>query len=142
GATFVCPRCATVRPEVCLACGGSRFKSLRLGVSRAREDLEALAGEPVAEVTGADEAIDTSARILIGTEALLHRTSRADAVAFLDVDQELLAPRYRAAEQAMAMIARASRLVMRAPSGAGRLLVQTRTPEHPVLVAARGADPG
>ena len=37
----------------------------------------------------------------------------ADAVAFLDFDQELLAPRYRAAEQALALLARAARLVGR-----------------------------
>ncbi|MEZ5168309.1 MAG: hypothetical protein R2695_18215 [Acidimicrobiales bacterium] len=38
--------------------------------------------------------------MLIGTEAVLHRIDRADVVAFLEFDQELLAPRQRAAEQA------------------------------------------
>ena len=36
---------------------------------------------------------------------------RADVVAFLDLDAELLAPRYRAAEQAMTLLVRAARLV-------------------------------
>ena len=130
---------------VCLACGGTRFKVLRLGVSRARDELEALAGEPVAEVTGTtalDDPTVSAARVLIGTEALLHRVARADAVAFLDFDQELLAPRYRAAEQALALLARAARVV-RGRSGAhGRVVVQTRTPDHPAVVAARMADPG
>jgi primosomal protein N' (replication factor Y) len=137
---FTCTRCGTERPAVCLACGGSRFRNLRLGVSRAREELEALAGEPVAEVTATtDDGADT--RVVIGTEAVLHRVARTDHVAFLDFDQELLVPRYRSVEQALALLARAARLVERANAPDGRLLVQTRSPDHPVLVAARLADP-
>ncbi len=144
-AELACGRCGTVRPMVCLACGGARFKNLRLGVSKAREELEVLAREPVAEVTGASSADDPalrSARLLIGTEAILHRVARADAVAFLDFDQELLALRYRAGEQALGMLARAGRLVRRGRGDRGRVLVQTRTPDHPALVAAVKADPG
>ena len=142
---LACGRCGARRPMVCLSCGGARFKNLRLGVSRAREELEALAGEAVVEVTGASAADDpavSSARLLIGTEALLHRVGRADAVAFLDFDQELLALRYRAGEQALGLLARAARVVRRGSGGHGRLLVQTRTPDHPALMAARRADPG
>ncbi|HEX2578551.1 MAG TPA: hypothetical protein VHK88_19565, partial [Aquihabitans sp.] len=142
---LACGRCGATRPVVCLSCGGTRFKNLRLGVSRAREELEALAGEPVAELTAATpdgDAAVRDARIVIGTEAVLHRIGRADAVAFLDADQELLALRYRAAEQAIALLARAARVVRRGADGHGRIVVQTRTPDHPVLVAARLADPG
>ncbi len=144
GPELACARCGTHRPMVCLACGGARFKNLRLGVSKAREELEALAGEPVVEVTGASDEDDPaigSARLLIGTEALLHRVGRADAVAFLDFDQHLLAPRYRAGEQALGLLARAARVVRRGSDGRGHLLVQTRTPDHPALMAARHADP-
>jgi primosomal protein N' (replication factor Y) len=152
---FACGRCGTARPMVCLHCGGHRFKNLRLGVSRAREELEALAGSPVAEITGSTPDGDPSvaaARIVVGTEAALHRVPHAEAVAFLDFDQELLSLRYRAAEEAMGLLVRAGRLVQRAAArrGAdapiadrrGLVLVQTRTPEHPVLVAAHLADPG
>lgn len=150
---LACGRCGTERPMVCLHCGGHRFKNLRLGVSRAREELEALAGRPVAELTAdtpADDLESRAARVVVGTEAALHRIRWADAVAFLDFDQELLALRFRAAEEAMALLVRAGRLVQRtaARSGAqgadrrGVVLVQTRTPEHPVLVAAHHADPG
>ncbi|CAN5812587.1 hypothetical protein BH23ACT2_BH23ACT2_03570 [soil metagenome] len=142
---FVCGRCGTQRPVVCLHCGGARFKNLRLGVSRAREELEALAGEPVAEVSAASDPDDPrvgDARVLVGTEALLHRMPRANAVAFLDLDQELLALRYRAAEQALALLARAARVVRRGGGHHGRILVQTRTPDHPAVVAALHADPG
>lgn len=137
-----CGRCGTDRASVCLGCGGSGFKNLRLGVSRAREELEVLAGEPVAEVTATTDSADpdvATARIVIGTEAVLHRVTRADSVAFLDFDQELLALRYRAAEQALALLARAARVVR---TGSGGLLIQTRSPEHPVLTSLLRADPG
>ena len=62
-------------------------------------------------------------------------------VAFLDIDHELLAPRYRASEQAMALLVRGARLVG-ARGGGGRLLVQTFLPRHEVLQAALLADPG
>ena len=64
----------------------------------------------------------------------------ADIVAFLDLDAELLAPRYRAAEQAMALLVRAARLVGPRAAG-GRLLVQTFLPHHEVLAAVLHADP-
>ena len=53
----------------------------------------------------------------MGTEAVLYRDGElrrrgpVGAVAFLDFDQELLAPRYRAAEEALALLSRASRIV-------------------------------
>ena len=62
------------------------------------------------------------------------------AVAFLDFDQELLAPRYRAAEEALALLARASRLVG-GRGRDGRVLLQTRLPGHPVVEAAGLASP-
>ena len=75
---------------------------------------------PVAEVWGPAAADGgerrpgpPSARVVVGTEAALHRVRDADAVVFLEFDSELLAPRFRAAEQALALLARAARLVSR-----------------------------
>ncbi len=135
-----CTRCGTERPVVCAACGATRFRVLRPGVSRLRDELSALVGEPVDEVTGASTGAAPRTRVVIGTEAALHRVDRADAVAFLDVDQELLAPRERAREQALALLARAARLV-RGRDDHGRVLVQTRMPDDVVLQAALHADP-
>jgi primosomal protein N' (replication factor Y) len=136
-----CRRCGTERPPVCLACGASKFKALRLGVARVRDDLERLAGVPVAEITGDGDAAELpDATVYIGTEAVLHRVPDATGVAFLDIDQELLAPRYRAGEQAMALLVRAGRLVGGRQRG-GRVLVQTRLPKHEVLSAALHGDP-
>ncbi|HEX7443176.1 MAG TPA: hypothetical protein VF320_04785, partial [Acidimicrobiales bacterium] len=99
---FMCRRCATTRPPTCLACGSGAFKNLRAGVTRVREELEALARTPVVEVSGdTDGQAVADALVYVGTEALLHQVPSADVVAFLDFDQELLAPRYRAAEEAL-----------------------------------------
>jgi len=131
---LACRRCGVVRPPVCQACGASRFANLRPGVTRLREEIEAAAARPVVAVTGSDDDLPPSAGIYIGTEAVLHRVRSADVVAFLEFDSEMLAPRFRAAEQALALIVRAGRI-------APEVLVQTFTPDHDVLVAARSGDP-
>ncbi len=142
-----CPRCDQTRPVVCAACGRLRMKTLRAGVSRLREELAALLGAEVGEVTGprpaADETAVFAAPVLIGTEAVLHRVRRAAAVAFLDIDLHLLAPRLSAAEETMALFVRAARLV--GARGAGppwsRMQAQTRVPEHPLLRAVALGEP-
>ena len=139
GDMLVCGRCGAERPTVCLDCGATAMKNLRVGITRAAEDLEALLREPVGVVSAAGDDHPRSG-VLIGTEAVLHRAGHAGLVAFLDMDQELLATRYRAAEQAMALLVAASRLVG-GRDGDGQLLVQTRRPGHPVLSAAVRADP-
>ncbi len=139
--SLVCPRCATARPAVCLHCGGSAFANLKPGVTRLREELEAAAGRPVVAVTRGDEEPPAPSGVYVGTEAVLHRVPHADVVAFLDIDTELLAPRYRAAEQAMALLVRGARLVGARAQG-GRLLVQTFLPRHEVVQAVLLADPG
>ena len=135
-----CGQCGLTRPRVCARCGGQKLKNLRLGVGRAREELEALVREPVGEVTASTERAKGE-RVLVGTEAVLHHVDEAAVVAFLDIDQELVAPRYRAVEQALALLARAARLLGGRESGA-RLVAQTRIPEHEVLQAVLLADPG
>jgi len=139
---FECPIDGSRRPVVCAECGSTRFRNLRAGVTRVREELEALAGRPVVEVTAETDAAEIAAAdVYIGTEAVLHRIDRAARVVFLEFDQELLAPRMRAAEQAMALLVRAARLVGPRSDG-GRLAVQTRQPGHEVLQAVLHADPG
>jgi primosomal protein N' (replication factor Y) len=138
---LACARCGAVRPVVCAACGAGRLKALRQGVTRVRDEIQALVGEPVDEVTGARPAGDgPGTRVIVGTEATLHQVDRADVVAFLDFDQELLAPRYRAAEQALGLLARACRLAG-GKRGGGRVVLQTFVPRHEVVQAALHADP-
>jgi primosomal protein N' (replication factor Y) (superfamily II helicase) len=137
-----CAQCEARRPMLCLDCGATRFRNIRAGVARVREELEALSRRPVTEITADTDEVETDgAEVFVGTEAVLHRLrQRVDAVVFLDFDQELLAPRYRAAEEAMALLVRAARMVGGRARG-GRVLVQTRMPEHEVVQAAQHADP-
>jgi primosomal protein N' (replication factor Y) len=145
---------------VCSACGSTRLKVLRAGVSRVREELEALAGIPVYEVWGDNDTRPAAGwSLLVGTEAVLHRVVAVDVVVFLDFDAELLAPRFRAGEEALALIARAAQVVavgekpprgrevdvhsgVRAERAGGLVVLQTRMPHHDVVLSAVGADPG
>ena len=139
---LVCRRCAFQRPTLCIACGRSKFRGIRMGVTRAREEVETLALRPTAEVTAVSPLPPDDVQVMVGTEAVLYRVPQADSVVFLDFDSELLAPRYRAAEQALALLVRAARLVEgRGGGGPGRLVVQTRLPDHEVLRAVSLADP-
>jgi primosomal protein N' (replication factor Y) len=145
GGAFLCRRCGATRALECLHDGGIAFRVVRPAIGRAREELAALA--PRARVV----AVDTASAplpafdVAVGTEAVLHRVRSdrgrpVELVAFLEFDQELLAPRYRAAEQALWLLVRAARLV--GPRGGpGTVLVQSRSPGDPVLAAAGSGDP-
>jgi len=141
---LVCPRGDGARAPVCLACGAARLRVARPGVRRLRDDLAALLPRVPVSVAEAGRDADPDAPVVVGTEAALHQTRGSAApvrlVAFLDFDQELLAPRFRAAEQALWLLVRAARLLGERHAG-GRLLVQTRVPDHAVLLAAERGDP-
>jgi primosomal protein N' (replication factor Y) len=140
---FRCARCETTRPQVCLHCHGATFRAVRPGITRVRDDLAALL--PRTDVGSVDAATDEvpDVPVLIGTEAVLHRVGdRVGLVAYLELDQELLAPRARAAEQAVWLLVRGARLLGDAAANdAGRLLLQTRLPEHEVVQAVRQGEP-
>jgi primosomal protein N' (replication factor Y) len=136
---------AAERPLVCPECGAARPRLLRAGVKRLREELEALLpGTRVADVDAAAGSVPDAA-IVIGTEAVLHRAEvrrrRPVLVAYLDLDQELLAPRYRAAAQAHWLITRGAQLLAGRPRAETQLLLQTRMPDHVVVQAVADGDP-
>ena len=140
--SLVCHRDNTTRPKVCGECNSTHMKHLRPGISRLAEDLAILAKREVIEVSADSAPADlTSNGLFIGTEAILHRIERARAVVFLDFDQELAMPRYRAGEDAFALLALAARLV--GPrSNDGRIFIRTRRPNDVVVQAAVHGDPG
>jgi primosomal protein N' (replication factor Y) (superfamily II helicase) len=133
------------RPLVCPECGATKLRVLRAGVARVREELEALV--PSARVGEVDTATGEvpDADILIGTEAVLHRAAvrrrRPALVAYLDLDQELLAPRYRAAAQAHWLLTRGAQLLAARPRAETLLLLQTRIPDHVVVQAVVRGEP-
>jgi primosomal protein N' (replication factor Y) len=144
---LVCARCATTRPLICLHCHGSTFRPVRPGITRVRDDLAALLPRTEVASVDATTAEIPAVPVLVGTEAVLHRAAAVPGppvglVAYLELDQELLAPRARAAEQALWLLVRGARLVdLPSPGGASRLLLQTRLPRHEVVDAARRGDP-
>lgn len=138
-----CGSCGATRPRVCASCGSGVLARLRPGVSRLRDELEAAAQRDVLSVVASkdsDVVDDTVADVFVGTEAVLHRVRRIHVVAFLDFDSELLAPRYRAAEQALGLLVRGARVVGKRRGG-GRLLVQTTMADHDVVRAAIAGSP-
>jgi len=136
-----CPRCGAQRPVVCLACGSQKMRAVRIGISRLRDELEAAAGRLVQEVKPATPSLDPRANVFVGTEAVLHRIDRADAVVFLDIDSELLAPRFRSSEQALDLIAHGARIVAPTRDSPGGLLVlQTTVPNHEMIAGIAAGD--
>lgn len=136
-----CPRCGAQRPVVCLACGSQKMRAVRIGISRLRDELEAAAGRLVQEVKPATPSLDPRANVFVGTEAVLHRIDRADAVVFLDIDSDLLAPRFRSSEQALDLIAHGARIVAPTRDSPGGLLVlQTAVPNHEVIAGIAAGD--
>jgi primosomal protein N' (replication factor Y) len=134
------------RPLVCPACGATRLRVVRTGVGRVREEIAALI--PAKRVAAVDAGTDESpiaGDILVGTEAVLHRADvrrrRPTLVAYLDLDQELLAPRYRAASQAHWLLVRGAQLLAARPRSDTRLLLQTRVPDHEVVRAVAEGRP-
>jgi primosomal protein N' (replication factor Y) len=150
---LVCGSCAHLlrwdhpneRPLVCPECGATKLRVLRTGVTRVREELEALVpGARVVDVDAATADVP-DADIVVGTEAVLHRSAlrrrRPGLVAYLDLDQELLAPRYRAAAQAHWLLTRGAQLLAARPRIESLLLVQTRIPDHVAVRAIVRGEP-
>ena len=69
-------------------------------MTRLGEELGAAANREVVVVTGTDDDPPRRADLYVGTEAALYRVGPVDVVAFLEFDSEMLAPRFRASEQA------------------------------------------
>ena len=128
-----CRRCRHRRPAVCVHCGSSSLANLRPGVGKLVDDLVKASGRIAADVcavTGTSSTVDQRCTLFIGTEAALHRVEQPDVVVFIDIDQELRAPRYRASEITASLVVTAARRV-----GAGRVVLQTHSPNHPLLRA-------
>ena len=126
--------------RLCAACGRTRMKALRAGVSRVREELEALVGEAVGEVSGPRTRPVPDTRYLVGTEAVLHRVrSRPRWSPSWTSTCICSRPGCRRGRSRSASSPGPAGLVGgRGQPGAGAVVVQTRMPDHEVLTAAAG----
>ncbi len=134
-----CPNCGT-RPEAgpacprcgyhlgpCQDCGHDRFVALGAGVGRVSEELRRSLGP------------STTAGVTVGSEADLAGLAAVDLAVAVDADGLILGSHFRAAEEALRILAR---LAGRVGSGSGRrALVQTSLPDHAVIRALRKGDP-
>ena len=107
-----CNRCGVHRPATCQSCSSNALALLRKGVAKMRDEIEKAALRQVVELSAETTvAANAASLVYIGTEAALHRVSSADVVVFLDFDNELFAPTYRAGEQAWTLLIHATRLL-------------------------------
>ncbi|MGA0863770.1 MAG: hypothetical protein ACO3RB_07760, partial [Ilumatobacteraceae bacterium] len=133
---LTCERCVESRGTVCIECGRTSFRILRTGTAGLCAQLERSTGVGAVEVTSSTPLDDLRGGLCGGTEARLRRVDHADAVVFCDVDRDLGAPRVTAPREVLADIARAARVV----GVRGRVVVQTRDPEHPLLRCLAAGD--
>jgi primosomal protein N' (replication factor Y) len=107
-----CNRCGVHRPATCQSCSSNALALLRKGVAKMRDEIEKAALRQVVELSAETTvAANAASLVYVGTEAALHRVSSADVVVFLDFDNELFAPTYRAGEQAWTLLIHAIRLL-------------------------------
>ncbi|MFM7745516.1 MAG: hypothetical protein ACKO8T_07615 [Actinomycetota bacterium] len=140
GDSLDCPSCGRSRPVVCSRCGATAMAMIRRGVSRLREELEAAAGRTARELTADSLGPgNIGAGVYIGTEALLHRLDSADVIAFLDFDNEVFAPTYRAGEHAWTLLILAARLLRGAKNPV--VILQSNDATNPALVRFASPDP-
>lgn len=135
---LVCPRCDGRPGSVCRACGRTAFRILSGGIGHVARELRKSSGRDVVEVSSATVESLVGGGILVGTEALLNRLPGADVVVFCDIDRDLSAPRVSAPRETLSLVARAARLV----GASGRVIIQTRMPDHPLISALSAAVPG
>ena len=126
-----CDKCGVDRGSVCTACGRTAFTVPRGGVAHLVAQVQRSTGRSVVEVTADTDDSWPAGAVFVGTEAVLHRIPQAETVVFADIDRDLNAPRVTASREVASLLVRAARVV----GGSGCVVVQTRTPDHPLLRA-------
>ncbi len=127
----VCQRCGT-ELTACASCGGARFQALGAGVGRVVSELRRTVGDAVGRV-------EDGTQVMVGTERDLPKVTGMALSVVIDADALVLAPHYRAEEDALRTLARVALTVQR---GRGRrCLVQTSQPGHRVYDTLRHGRP-
>ncbi len=141
-------------PDYCPQCASRQLKTLGTGSQRVVETLEAaLPGARIARLDRdvqqkrhAPDAIlnafaNHQADILVGTQMIAKGLDIANVtlVAVLQADAGLMLPDYRSSERTFQLL---TQVAGRAGRGAlaGKVLVQTWQPEHPIIEMAMGQD--
>ena len=144
-----------VRPRVCPSCGAEdSLVSVGPGVERVEEEVRALIPQARTAVFSSDTVPDARAAraliqsmvegeidILVATQAAAkgHNFPNLTLVGVVDADLGLRGGDLRAAERTFQLLTQATGRAGRADRP-GRALLQTWTPDHPVLIALAAGD--
>ncbi len=145
-----CHHCGLVRPvpTVCPSCGGAELRPLGQGTERLEGELRGMFPDTAMVRVDRDstrrrgelERVLAAARkgefpLLIGTQMLAkgHHFPNVTLVGILDVDQGLYGADFRAPERMAQLVIQVAGRAGRAQR-AGRVVLQTRHPDHPLLV--------
>jgi primosomal protein N' (replication factor Y) len=145
-----CHHCGSnsILPQHCLACNGTKVEALGVGTERVEKMLQEQF--PDVKIARFDrDTVRTKATldamlsavqndeidILIGTQMLAkgHHFPNVTLVCILDTDQGLFSTDFRAAERLAQMIIQVAGRSGRADK-IGQVILQTRQPEHPLLL--------
>jgi primosomal protein N' (replication factor Y) len=143
----------TPLPESCPSCGCERLAMIGLGTERLEEILEmafpsarvARLDRDVAPGIRSEAVIDKMRRkqadILVGTQMVTkgHDLPDVTVVGVINADAALSLPDFRAAERTFQILVQVAGRAGRAQRP-GRVIVQTRIPEHAVLQHAKNHD--
>ena len=141
-------------PQTCGACGGVTTRAVGAGT----QQLERLVAERFAGARVARMDLDTTGSkwshhrilervergevdVLLGTQMIAKGIDfpNVTLVGVVDADTSLHLPDFRSAERTFQLVAQVAGRAGRGPKG-GRVLVQTRQPDHPALVFAAQHD--
>jgi primosomal protein N' (replication factor Y) len=126
-----CRRCGAALGR-CRSCDGDRFEPLGAGIGRVVDELARSLGDRVGPAGDGHP-------VVVGTERDLAGREPVDLAVAVDADAMMLAPHYRAEEDALRSLGRLCGIVKRA--GGRRCMIQTGVPGHRVLGALRQGDP-
>lgn len=128
----VCKRCGNPL-AACDECGGRRFEPLGAGVGRVTEELTRQLGR------GSVGDVGSNRQVLVGSEKDLPFVPPTALSVAVDGDSLLMAPHYRAEEDAVRLLAR---VILTVAKGRGhRGLIQTSQPNHRALAALQAGRP-
>lgn len=140
-------------PKRCNECGSLAVARHGAGTERVEHELRQMLDIPIfrldADTTGTKDAVpellarfhQAPAGLLLGTQMVAKGHDFPDVTlgVVLDADSTLRFPDFRAEERTFALIAQLAGRAGRGPKG-GRVLVQTRSPDAPSIVAAANHD--